>query len=263
MKPIQRLGRALPAWVLAFVCALGCALAGPLQARELRGWSVHADDYPVNQGMQQFAQAVARISAGSHTARVYGNAQLAPQGKVLEEMASGAIDFAEIGVLGYGDRIPALRVLGMPYLFRDSEQMFALLDGELGRLLAAELRKHDVVLLGWYDGGTRNFYHRSKPLRRVSDFAGEKLRVAASGGAMQMVQALGAKPVPLPFKEVLGALEKGQVDGAENNLPSYESTGPSAGPLPSRPGSPRGIDRCTHRPRGCQSATTSWRRTTR
>lgn len=213
------------AFVCGLVSVLGSALAGPLQARELRGWSVHADDYPVNQGMQQFAQAVGRISAGSHTARVYGNAQLAPQGKVLEELAGGAIDFAEIGVLGYGDRIPALLVLGMPYLFRDSEQMFALLDGELGRLLAAELRKHDVILLGWYDGGTRNFYHRSKPLRRVSDFAGEKLRVAASSGAMQMVQALGAQPVPLPFKDVLGALENGQVDGAENNLPSYESTG--------------------------------------
>ena len=218
-------GRALPAWLLVFACVLAGAPVGAVQARELRGWSVHADDYPVNQGMQQFAQAMGRISAGKHTARVYGNAQLAPQGKVLEEMGSGAIDFAEIGVAGYGDRVPALQVLGMPYLFHDSEQMFALLDGELGRLLSSELRKYDVILLGWYDGGTRNFYHRSKPLRRVSDFHGEKLRVAASRGYTQMVEALGGKPVTLPFKDVLGAFEKGQVDGAENNLPSYESTG--------------------------------------
>lgn len=221
----QRVCGAGPACMLALACALGCVMAGPLQARELRGWSVHPDDYPVNLGMQQFAQAVGRVSAGEHTAQVYGNAQLAPQGSVLDKLARGEIDFAEIGVLGYGDRIPALQVLGMPYLFRNSEQMFALLDGDLGRLLAAELRKYDVVLLGWYDGGTRNFYHRSKPLRRVSDFAGEKLRVAASSGTQQMVEALGGRPVPLPFKDVLGALESGQIDGAENNLPSYESTG--------------------------------------
>ena len=145
MRPEQRARGTLPVWLLVFACML----AGAAQARELRGWSVHADDYPVNQGMQQFAQAVGRISAGRHTARVYGNAQLAPQGKVLEEMGSGAIDLAEIGVAGYGDRVPALQVLGLPYLFHDSEQMFALLDGELGRMFSAELRKYDVILLGW------------------------------------------------------------------------------------------------------------------
>lgn len=213
MRPNQRSwrpGGALPAWLLAFACVLAGASVGAVQARELRGWSVHADDYPVNQGMQQFAQAVGRISAGQHTARVYGNAQLAPQGKVLEEMGSGAIDFAEIGVAGYGDRVAALQVLGLPYLFHDSEQMFALLDGELGRLLSTELRK--------YDGGTRNFYHRSKPLRRVSDFHGEKLCVGvkfhAGGDAGPMVRRMRplyeppwASPDPLS-RQALGLVLK-------------------------------------------------------
>lgn len=213
---------------LVLSTALGVALLAGAQAcaaRELKGWSVHPDDYPVNLGMQRFADAVGPATKGRHTARVYANSQLAPQGAVLEKIASGEIDFAEIGVVGYGEKVPALRVLGMPYMFHDSAQMFALLDGRLGDILAAELEKAGVVLLGWYDGGTRNFYHRHKPLQNLSSFASVKLRVGNTKMHIEMVDALGATAVPLPFKEVYAALEQGRVDGAENNLPSYESTG--------------------------------------
>jgi len=199
--------------------------AHTLAARELRGWSVHADDYPVNMGMQRFADVVGPATQGKHSARVYGNSQLAPQGAVLEKITSGEIDFAEVGVVGYGEKVPALRVLGVPYMFHGSEQMFALLDGELGNLLAAELEKAGVILLGWYDGGTRNFYHRSKPLRALSDFADVKLRVGNTKTHIDMVNAMGAKAVPIAFKDTYKSIEDGGVEGAENNLPSYESTG--------------------------------------
>jgi len=208
---------------LSLLLAASCSLA--TQARELRGWSVHADDYPVNLGMQRFAEAVGPATQGQHNARVYGNAQLAPQGQVLEKIASGEIDFAEIGVVGYGDKVPALRVLGMPYLFHGSEQMFSLLDGELGALLSVELEKAGVILLGWYDGGTRNFYHRAKAMRGLSEFTGVKLRVGNTKTHIDMVDAMGAKAVPIAFKDVYKAIEDGTVEGAENNLPSYESTG--------------------------------------
>ena len=207
----------------AFVALLCAAAAAP--ARELKGWSVHPDDYPVNLGMQRFADAVGPATQGRHSARVYPSSQLAPQGAVLERIASGEIDFAEIGIVGYGEKVPALRVLGLPHLFHDSAQMFALLDGKLGDLLAAELEKSGAILLGWYDGGTRNFYHRSKPLRALPDFAGVRLRVGSTRAHIEMVDAMGAKAVPLAFKDVYRALEEGKVDGAENNLPSYESTG--------------------------------------
>jgi tripartite ATP-independent transporter DctP family solute receptor len=208
---------------LSLLLALCCSPA--THARELRGWSVHADDYPVNMGMQRFADAVGPATQGRLSARVYGNSQLAPQGQVLEKIASGEIDFAEVGVVGYGEKVPALRVLGMPYLFHGSEQMFSLLDGELGSLLAVELEKAGVILLGWYDGGTRNFYHRSKAMRGLTEFSGVKLRVGNTKTHIEMVDAMGAKALPIPFKDVYKALEEGKVDGAENNLPSYESTG--------------------------------------
>ncbi|WP_119157389.1 TRAP transporter substrate-binding protein DctP [Caldimonas tepidiphila] len=195
------------------------------EAREMKGWSIHADDYPVNLGMQRFADAVARVTKGRDTARVHPSGQLAPQNAVLDKLRTGEIDFAEIGIVGYGDHVPALKVLGLPYIFHDSTQMFSLLDGALGELLATELEKVDVILLGWYDGGTRNFYHRDRKLAKIADFRGEKLRVGQTQTHIEMVRSLGAQPVTLAFKDVYAGLERGEIDGAENNLPSYESMG--------------------------------------
>lgn len=191
----------------------------------LNGWSIHPDDYPVNQAMQRFADDLAKITGQRLTAKIHGNATLAPQGQVLERVVRGEIDFAEMGILGYGDKIPVLQLLSTPFLFRESAEMFKLLDGRLGALIADELRRFGVILLGWYDGGTRNFYHRTKPLRDTTDFQGERLRVGNTPTHAAMVTTLGGKAVPLPFKDVMGAFESGQIDGAENNLPSYESTG--------------------------------------
>jgi tripartite ATP-independent transporter DctP family solute receptor len=221
-----RWGRQLAHWGCASLVAGLMALGSSTScAREIKGWSIHPEDYPVNQAMQQFADALGRVSAGKHQAKVYPDGSLAPQGTVLEKLANGEVDFAEIGIVGYGEKVPALQVLSTPYMFRDSVQMFELLDGRLGELLSAELAKVGVVLLGWYDGGTRNFYHRSKALARLADFSGEPLRVGNTQSHIRMAEVLGAKPVSLPFKEVYGALESGSIQGAENNLPSYESTG--------------------------------------
>jgi TRAP-type C4-dicarboxylate transport system substrate-binding protein len=79
-------------------------------------------------------------------------------------------------------------------------------------------------VLGWYDGGGRSFYC-AKPIRNVADLAGATIRVQQSDVYIQMVQLLDAKPVSLPFKDVLDAFQQGKVDCAENNMPSYESTG--------------------------------------
>ncbi len=214
---------ALQSLALGGLAPLAASAAGA--SNVLNGWSIHPDDYPVNLAMQRFADDLATITGQRLSAKIHGNATLAPQGQVLERVVRGEIDFAEMGILGYGDKIPVLQLLSTPFLFRESAEMFKLLDGRLGALISGELRRFGIILLGWYDGGTRNFYHRTKPLRGAADFQGERLRVGNTPTHAAMVTTLGGKAVPLPFRDVLEAFEAGQIDGAENNLPSYESTG--------------------------------------
>jgi TRAP-type C4-dicarboxylate transport system substrate-binding protein len=114
--------------------------------------------------------------------------------------------------------------LNLPFLFRDSGHMFRNLDGKLGDQFSANLHAAGFVVLGWYDGGSRSFYC-VEPITKASDLAGKRIRVQKSEVYIEMVTLLGSEPVTVPFKEVMASLQGGKIDCAENNLPSYESTG--------------------------------------
>jgi tripartite ATP-independent transporter DctP family solute receptor len=116
------------------------------------------------------------------------------------------------------------RVFGLPYVFRDDEHRFDVLEGEIGREIL--LSGRDVWLRGltYYDAGSRSFYTAETPVRSPEDLEGLKIRVQQSPVAIQMVQALGAQATPISFGELYTALQQGVVDGAENNPPSLHST---------------------------------------
>ncbi|MCX7257635.1 MAG: TRAP transporter substrate-binding protein DctP [Polaromonas sp.] len=122
------------------------------------------------------------------------------------------------------EAVPGIKVLNLPFLFTDSAHMFRHLDGKLGARYAANLQAAGFVVLGWYDGGSRSFYC-NRPVTGFRDLAGARIRVQQSEIYTEMVKLLDAKPVTLPYKEVLDALQQGKVDCAENNMPSYEATG--------------------------------------
>jgi TRAP-type C4-dicarboxylate transport system substrate-binding protein len=97
------------------------------------------------------------------------------------------------------------------------------MDGEIGEEILAGFEPHGLVGLAYYDGGARSFYNSQKPINSVDDLKGMKFRVMQSDIFVDMVTALGANAVPLPYGEVYSSIETGVIDGAENNFPSYES----------------------------------------
>jgi len=80
-----------------------------------------------------------------------------------------------------------------------------------------------MIGLAFYDSGARSIY-ATKPIKNLADLQGMKIRVQQSDLFVAMIEALGANPTPMPYGEVYTALKTGIVDGAENNLPSYESS---------------------------------------
>ena len=205
---------------LSFALCAGAAMA---QAK-LRAWNIHPDGYPVSEAMKSFADQVAKSTGGRYNIEIFNNAALGDQPKAVQMLKSGEVDVAEFSSGPLSDAVPGIKVLNLPFLFTDSAHMFRHLDGKLGERFAANLKAAGFVVLGWYDGGGRSFYC-VKPVNNLRDLAGTNIRVQQSEIYIEMVKLLDAKPVALPFKDVLGALEQGKVDCAENNLPSYESTG--------------------------------------
>jgi tripartite ATP-independent transporter DctP family solute receptor len=116
-------------------------------------------------------------------------------------------------------------VVSLPFIFKDTDHVWRVLEGKAGEMINAGLEKKGLISLAWYDGGARSFYNSKKPIKTPADVAGMKIRVMNNDLYSGMISALGGNPSPMAFSEVYQSLKTGVVDGAENNWPSFESTG--------------------------------------
>jgi len=212
--------------ILLSSCLLwGCAEPGDgAKPRKLILSNVHAEGYPTARGLEVFVEevandpALARLTIDLRLGGVLGNEK-----EALEKLGFGGIQLTCTSVAPLAEFSNAIGVLTLPYLFRDPDHMWAVLDGPLGDELLASLEADGFVGLAFYDSGARSFYNRERPIERLEDLKGLKIRVQKSEIMRQMVEALGASPVSLGFKEVYTNLFTGNIDGAENNMPSYRS----------------------------------------
>lgn len=206
--------------------ALGLVLlaSSSMGQTKLRAWNIHPDGYPVTVALNQFAEQVGKATNGRYQLEVFSNGTLGDQPKAVQMLKSGEIDVGEFNSGALSAVVPGIKVLNLPFLFRDSAHVFRNLEGKLGEQFAANLKAEGFVVLGWYDGGGRSFYC-TNPVVKPADLAGRKIRVQQLDIHVEMVKLLGAEPMTVPYKEILASLQAGKIDCAENNLPAYESTG--------------------------------------
>ncbi|SDB24503.1 tripartite ATP-independent transporter solute receptor, DctP family [Pseudobutyrivibrio sp. YE44] len=181
------------------------------------------EDYPTTLGDQKFADLVYERTDGRIKILVKCDSQLGSEEEVIEQLKYGGIAFARVSNTQLAEKVPELSVLNLPYLYNDSNHMWRVLDGKIGDEYLSKVQKYDLIGLSWYDAGARSFYSTEKAIKTVEDCQGMNIRVQKSAMMSDMVSALGANPVEIDYSNVYSALEKGTVDGAENNWPSYEA----------------------------------------
>lgn len=179
-------------------------------------------DYPTTLGGQRFAELVEERTNGRIKIMVNDSGSMGTETDVLTQMKYGGVDMARVSISQLSAYAPEMNVLQMPYLYRDSEHMWQVLDGEIGDRFLSELSADAFVGLSWYDAGARSFY-TTAPIEKLEDMEGLVIRVQDSKLMIDAIEALGAKAVTTDYAEVFSAIETGKVDGAENNWPSYES----------------------------------------
>ena len=206
--------------------AVGCGRAEEYTGPELilRYAENQPEDYPTTQAALAFADLVAQRTAGRVKVVVYSGGGLGAEQSVIEQMQYGGIDFARVSLSQLAEYIPALSVLQLPYLYEDASQMWRVLDGSIGDDFLAMLDEMDLVGLSWFDAGVRSFYTREK-VTDLEQLQGLTLRVQESDMMSEMITDLGAEPVQVVYSQVYAALRNGQIDGAENNWPSYDAMG--------------------------------------
>lgn len=197
---------------------LGIALAGPAAAKTtLRLGHSLAKGHPVDVSLEEFAKFVRERSNGDMDVKVFPAGQLGQQRELIEQMQNGALDLVHANASPLAAFEPSYGVYDMPFLFRDNDHFFKVVDGPVGDEILQASRPKAFIGLAYYDNGTRSFYAK-KPLSKPEDLKGLKVRVQPGPIATRMVNLLGATATPLAWGEVYTALQSGVVDGAENNV---------------------------------------------
>jgi len=179
--------------------------------------------HPVHKGMEFMARRLEELSGGTMRIEIFPNEQLGNETEAIEQVQRGVLAMTKTSTAALESFIPEMAVFSIPYIFRDEDHCWRVLEGPLGQELMLVGESHGVRGLCYYDAGTRNFYTIDTPILSPDDLQGLKIRVMKSKTSMDMVQALGAAPTPIPWGELYTALQQGMVDGAENNLPSFYS----------------------------------------
>ena len=193
-------------------------------AREFRAADTQNEDYPTVQALHYLGSMVAERSGGRHEIKVFHSRQLGEEKETLEQTRVGAIDLNRTNVALIGTMVPAMNVLAMPFLFRSIEHLQKVLDGPIGNEILGSFEPYGFVGLAFYDSGARSIYNSVRPIGSMADLKGLRLRVQQSEQMSDMVRALGAVPVELPYGQVLTGLSTQLIDGAENNWPSFVTT---------------------------------------
>ncbi len=180
--------------------------------------------YPTVIGDEKFAELVEEYTEGRIKVEVYPQATLGDEKSAIEQVQFGGIDFTRVSISPLSSFNPLLNALQMPYLYRNPDHMWNVLNGEIGAYFLESMEDSGFVGLTYFDSGARSFYNTKKPIYTVADLAGMKIRVQESDLMMGLVEALGAAPTPMSYGDVYSALQTGVIDGAENNWPSYDSS---------------------------------------
>src|SRR5690606_9151681 len=90
------------------------------------------------------------------------------------------------------------------------------LDGPVGQQVMDALAEKGLVGLVYWENGFRNLTNNTRPIEKMEDFNGIKLRVMPNLVFIDTFKLMKANAVPLPFSELFTALETGAVDGQEN-----------------------------------------------
>jgi tripartite ATP-independent transporter DctP family solute receptor len=193
-------------------------------AREFRAADTQSEDYPTVEALRYMGSLIAERSGGRHQIRVFHSRQLGEEKETIEQTRVGAIDLNRTNVALIGTFVPAMNVLAMPFLFRSIDHMQKVMDGPIGSSILDSFEPYGFVGLTFYDSGARSIYNSVRPVRTVADMKGLRLRVQQSELMSDMIKALGADPIELPYGQVRTGLATKLIDGAENNWPSFVTT---------------------------------------
>lgn len=182
------------------------------------GYAVSRDSH-YGAGADAFCSELEKRTAARFTCSQAPNATLGNEREMVESAQIGSLDVAFVSSGTVGNFVPDIRVLDIPFLFRDYAHARHTLDGEVGQKLLAKFPSKGLVALAWGENGFRQLTTSNRAINKPTDLANVKLRTMENKVHVESFKTLGALPTPMAWPEVYTALQQGTIDGQENPLP--------------------------------------------
>lgn len=205
---------------LLFLCVMGAISCSKKEAAKtfvMRIGNTTAQDHILNITFEEMAKAINERSGGRIEATVYPNGQLGTLRTMTEGLQVGTIEMATQSPGGLGSFWGTIGVLELPYMFQSNQEVYDIVDGEIGQELNQKfLEKTRIRILAYWMNLVRETTNNKHPIKTIDDFRGLKLRVPETKTIVEAFKGLGASPTPMPFGDLYTGLSQGTVDGQEN-----------------------------------------------
>jgi tripartite ATP-independent transporter DctP family solute receptor len=204
--------------LLAALVPLMLAAAGTTSAQEIKarlGTSL-PDAHPQTLGARKFAELAEKKSNGRIHITVYSAGGLGSDQQMQSALRGGTQEFTVPSTATLASIVKEFGVIGLPFSFTNEAQADAVLDGPFGKSLLARLPDKGLVGLAFWENGFRNLTNSKRPVTKIEDVNGLKVRTMQNPLYIDMFNGLGANAVPMAVTELFPALETKAVDAQEN-----------------------------------------------
>jgi len=173
--------------------------------------------HPYHLGAVKFSELVAQRTGGKVKIDVYPSTQLGNERDMVEGLQLGTIDLVVTSTGPVGGFVPKMFVVDLPFLFRDRDHAYKVLDGPIGRDLLSALSAKSIRGLAFWENGFRQITNNLRPIEKPTDLKGVKIRTMENKVHLAAFRAFGASPTPMAWSEVYTALQQRTIDGQENH----------------------------------------------
>lgn len=168
--------------------------------------------------LERFKADVEEQTDGKVTIEIYPSEELGSNAEMAKMVEMGNLEAMMMPSGQESVYVPKMLTLGLPFLFSSYEQVYKVLDSEIGTDMIADLAEHNLIQIAWWENGLRQITNSVKPIEKPEDLQGLKIRTPEDQMTQAIFEAYGAVPSFFAFSELYNALQQKEFDGQENPI---------------------------------------------
>ncbi len=170
-------------------------------------------------GSTVFCEEIEKGTQGRYKCQQFPNSALGGEREQIEAVQLGTQDLVNTSTGPLGNFVPEVKIVDIPFLFRDYDHARKVMDGPIGQDLQKKMEAKGLINLAWTENGFRHMTNSKRAIVQANDANGLKMRTMENKVHMDGYKTFGILPTPMPFPELFTALQQGTVDGQENPIP--------------------------------------------